>query len=72
MGAANLIPDNGQVERMPSTKDATVKRYHYESHEHLLGDDGKKRVNPGCSFIGRLKGLAEIARREAFGARYTW
>ena len=29
---------NGQVERMNRTlKDATVKRYHYETHQHLEG-----------------------------------
>jgi hypothetical protein len=35
-GTADLLPDNGQVERMIRTiKDATVKRYHYDSHEQL-------------------------------------
>ena len=33
---ADLIPDNGQVERMNRTiKDATVKRYFYETHDQL-------------------------------------
>jgi hypothetical protein len=35
--ADDLIPDNGQVERMNRTiKDATVKRYFYETHDGLI------------------------------------
>jgi len=34
-----IMPDNGQVERMNRTlKDATVKRYDYDSHEQLRTD----------------------------------
>ncbi|WP_350356061.1 mannonate dehydratase [Acidisoma cladoniae] len=29
-------------------------------HGHLLGNDGERRSNPGYSYVGRLKGLAEL------------
>jgi Integrase core domain len=55
-GAENHIPDNGQVERMNRTiKDATVKRYFYETHEQLrmhLGD-----FVDAYNFARRLKTL---------------
>ena len=42
---------------MPRPDAAIAMRF---EHRHLLGDDGKKRVNPGHSLIGRVKGLAEL------------
>ncbi len=54
---------NGQVERMNRTiKDATVKRFHYESHDQLrmhLAD-----VMAACNFARRLKTLSGLTPYE--------
>jgi hypothetical protein len=35
-GTTSIMPDNGQVERMNRTlKDATIRRYYYDTHEQL-------------------------------------
>ncbi len=49
-GTTDYIPDNGQVERMNRTlKEATVKRYYYETHDQLRRhlDDFVKAYNFG-------------------------
>ena len=48
------MPDNGQVERMNRTiKDATVKRYHYDTHDqlraHLQRLRGRLQLTPAGS-----------------------
>jgi hypothetical protein len=50
------MPDNGQVERMNRTlKDATVRRYYYDTHDQLRGHLGDFLA--GYNFARRLKTL---------------
>lgn len=54
---------NGQVERMNRTiKDATIKRYHYESHEQLRSHLGDFR--DAYNFARRLKTLGGLTPYE--------
>jgi mannonate dehydratase len=39
-------------------------------HGHLLADDGNRKVNPGYTLVGRLKGLAEL-RGVMHGLKYA-
>ena len=64
------IPDNGQVERINRTiKDATVKRYHYESNGQLVRhlDDFVAAYN----FARRLKTLNGLTPYEFICKRWT-
>jgi transposase InsO family protein len=64
------MPDNGQVERMNRTiKEATVQRYHYDSHEQLQRhlDDF---VGP-YNFGRRLKTLNGLTPYEFICKRWT-
>jgi hypothetical protein len=50
------MPDNGQVERMNRTlKDATVRRYYYDTHDQLRGHLGDFLA--AYNFARRLKTL---------------
>ena len=54
---------NGQVERMNRTlKDATVKRYHYETHQQLKAH--LQLFLGACNHVKRLKTLKGLAPRE--------
>src|SRR5580698_9944720 len=57
------IPDNGQVERMNRTiKDATVKRYFYETHDQLR--DHLRDFVDAYNFARRLKTLKGLTPYE--------
>ena len=54
---------NGQVERMNRTlKEATVKRYHYETHDQLLSH--LDAVLSAYKFAKRLKALPVLTPHE--------
>jgi len=63
-GSSDMVGVIGALLR----EEARRKRDHRKDHEipmrpdhgHLLADDVSHAVNPGYSFIGRLKGLAEL------------
>src|SRR6516165_5534423 len=59
----DLIPDNGQVERMNRTvKDATVKRYFYETHNELRAH--LRHFVDAYNFARRLKTLRGLTPYE--------
>ena len=64
-----VLPRDGEVERMNRTiKDATVKRFHHDSHDQLrthLAD-----FMAACNFARRLKTLGGLTPHEYF--RQIW
>ncbi|MCO6415234.1 integrase core domain-containing protein, partial [Siccirubricoccus sp. KC 17139] len=61
---------NGQVERMNRTiKEATVKRFHYESHQQLR--QHLANVIIACNFARRLKTLPGLTPPEAICKAWT-
>jgi hypothetical protein len=59
----DLIPDNGQVERMNRTiKEATVKRYFYETHDELRNH--LRDFVDAYNFARRLKTLRGLTPYE--------
>jgi hypothetical protein len=67
---ADLIPDNGQVERMNRTiKDATVKRYFYETHDEL--QTHLRDFLDAYNFARRLKTLKGLTPYEFICKAWT-
>jgi transposase InsO family protein len=67
---ADLIPDNGQVERMNRTiKDATVKRYFYETHDELRTH--LRDFVDAYNFARRLKTLSGLTPYEFLCKAWT-
>ena len=67
---ADLIPDNGQVERMNRTlKDATVKRYFYETHDQLRAH--LRDFVDAYNFARRLKTLRGLTPYEFICKAWT-
>lgn len=61
---------NGQVERMNRTiKDATVRRYHYESHDRLR--EHLKTFLDAYNFAKRLKALEGLTAFEFISEKWT-